>query len=342
MNIESSLCMCKIPNTIFDDGKQKVTHDLNIFQCLYTGPDQSEMWMTFLSFLTPSGYFTHPLTKQTTCTFENKVFTLNEGDVSVKFEVPKHDDTLYELLRMYTSLSDMSKANKLVMMDNYGKEQAELSDISSDIDFQPHENVEVDLDNNAVQATSNEENKEGYIANIGLNIGRGLYNAGSALASKIEICAKSYVSSSERGSNVEFSDSTKKYVRNMQKATEKTYKVANYTVVRRLTKVSTSVGNSVGKKIYKFAPESLRSLATETMSSIVSVWDGFEQGGKLVFDSTGDAMLEVVDHKFGSDARSLAESFKRTGKYVVLMYFDYRGIGRSAILKTIAKASVKK
>ena len=345
LDLQTSLCMVKIPGITFNDGTSSHTSELNVFQCLYGENNEIKQdhtkWVTFLSIAVKDGYFTLPLTKDIDSRIaENKVM-LKDGENTFEITLPHFDDTFFEVLRMYTSLPDTSKANKLVIMDNFGNEQSEICEVSSDLDFQPQENIEYDPETHQVIATNADHMiPENNIMTMGDRVGKGMLTVGGTISNKILNFSQEYKKSHQKGHDVQFSDSTKKYVRTMQNASEKAYKVSNYTVVKKFTKVGNKIGSSIGTKLGQYAPQSVKNIAIETMASLTTVWDGIEQGGKLVIDSTGQAMVDIVEHKYGNDARTVAESFRRTGKYLVLMYFDYRGIGRSAILKTIAKASM--
>ena len=345
LDLQTSLCMVKIPNIQFNDGSKTINSELNVFQCLYGANDtmkkDGNIWMTFLSISIPNGYFTLPLTKQIVSHIEKDQVLLKDGAATYIITLPEYDDTLFELLRMYTALPDPSKVNKLVVMDNFGNEQSVVSDIPSDVDFEYQENAQIDQDTNKIIATKDDNlSAENDIMNVGERVGQGIYTLGGTLSNKIKSCSEDYIKTHEKGEGIRFSESTKKTVRNMQNATEKTYKVANYTVVKRLTKVGNSVGTSLGTKLGQYAPKEIKDLATDTMSSFMSVWDGFEAGARLVVDSGGQAMVNLVEHKYGTDAKGVAESFRKTGKYLVLMYFDYKGIGRSALLRLIGKAAI--
>eukprot|EP00835_Amoeboradix_gromovi_P006194 NODE_684_length_5217_cov_0.512505.p3 type:complete len:350 gc:universal NODE_684_length_5217_cov_0.512505:5055-4006(-) len=345
MELETSLCMLKIAGIQFDDGIKSTNSELNIFQCLYRDDNsQNKTWITFLSVAVENGFFTLPLTKEIESRMADNKVLLRDGESYYTISLPQYEESLFDVLRMYTALPDPKQANNLVVMDNFGTWQSFIRKIPSDTDFTFEENVEIKEQNEndcSVSATKEDAKApEHDIQNIGQRVGSNIFGVGNSLAGKINSYAIDYKKTHNKGEEVVFSENTKKYVKNMQKASQKAYKVANYTVVRKLTKIGNKAGTAVGKRLGYYAPEQLKSIAMDTMDSLVTVWNGFENGARLVVDSSGNAMIEIVEYKYGGEARDIAESFCQTGKYIVLMYFDYKGIGRSAILKTIGKAAI--
>ncbi len=81
------------------------------------------------------------------------------------------------------------------------------------------------------------------------------------------------------------------------------------------------------------APKGIRGFVNRSLIAANTVLDGIDAGAQTLLYTSGQAASDVVGHKYGDDARTVAEAFGRTGKNVFIVYKDVRGIRRSALLK---------
>lgn len=63
--------------------------------------------------------------------------------------------------------------------------------------------------------------------------------------------------------------------------------------------------------------------------------------GKHLLDTSRQSTNEVVQHRFGDEARDLANQVTGIGSNVVLVYVDARGVMHRALLKRVGKGAIK-
>ncbi|EST06579.1 Senescence/spartin-associated [Kalmanozyma brasiliensis GHG001] len=81
------------------------------------------------------------------------------------------------------------------------------------------------------------------------------------------------------------------------------------------------------------APKGIRGFVNRGLIAANTVLDGIDAGAQTLLYTSGQAASDVVGHRYGDDAREVANAFGRTGKNVFIVYKDVRGIRRSALLK---------
>ncbi|TKY90874.1 hypothetical protein EX895_000872 [Sporisorium graminicola] len=89
------------------------------------------------------------------------------------------------------------------------------------------------------------------------------------------------------------------------------------------------------------APTGIRGFVNRSLIAANTVLDGIDAGAQTLLYTSGQAASNVVGHKYGDDARELAEGIGGAGKNVFIVYKDVRGIRRSALLKA-ARSRVMK
>lgn len=119
-----------------------------------------------------------------------------------------------------------------------------------------------------------------------------------------------------------------------------------------ILRVAGNVGDKIGQKTgiqrkvhadgtYGPAPTGIRGFINRSLIAANTVLDGIDAGAQTLLYTSGEAASNVVGHKYGEDARQVAEGISRTGKNVFIVYKDIRGVRRSALLKA-ARSRVMK
>lgn len=119
-----------------------------------------------------------------------------------------------------------------------------------------------------------------------------------------------------------------------------------------ILRVAGEVGDKIGKKTgiqrkinpdgtYGPPPKGIRGFVNRSLIAANTVLDGVDQGAQTLLYTGSDAASKVVGHRYGDDARQVANGIGRTGKNVFIVYKDLRGVRRSALLKA-ARSRVMK
>ncbi|GAA5889092.1 hypothetical protein JCM5296_007162 [Sporobolomyces johnsonii] len=88
-------------------------------------------------------------------------------------------------------------------------------------------------------------------------------------------------------------------------------------------------------------PTGVKGLLSTTLTAINTVADHLEAGGKTLLDSGSKSASQVIHHKYGAEARGVADDFGGSIKHCVLVYVDARGVTRRALLKSVGKGALK-
>ncbi|GAA5865083.1 hypothetical protein JCM1840_005733 [Sporobolomyces johnsonii] len=88
-------------------------------------------------------------------------------------------------------------------------------------------------------------------------------------------------------------------------------------------------------------PTGVKGLLSTTLTAINTVADHLEAGGKTLLDSGSKSASQVIHHKYGAEARGVADDFGGSIKHCVLVYVDARGVTRRALLKSVGKGVLK-
>ena len=78
----------------------------------------------------------------------------------------------------------------------------------------------------------------------------------------------------------------------------------------------------------------------KSMIAFSTIADGVDQAGRHLLSSGSAAATNVVGHKYGSEARSVATDISGGFKNVGLVYIDAAGVSRRAVIKSVAKGMV--
>ncbi|KAK5109356.1 hypothetical protein LTR62_007126 [Meristemomyces frigidus] len=93
-------------------------------------------------------------------------------------------------------------------------------------------------------------------------------------------------------------------------------------------------GNPLSPEQYK------PGLLNKSMIAFSTVMDGIAYSGKNLLTSSGAAASQVVGHRYGDEAGSIAVQLAGGVKNVGLVYIDVAGVSRRAVIKSVAKGMV--
>lgn len=80
---------------------------------------------------------------------------------------------------------------------------------------------------------------------------------------------------------------------------------------------------------------------TQSAYAVHNVWEALDSAGKGLLRDASYASSAVVQHRYGKEAGALATDLTGSVRNVALVYFDARGVGRTALLKGTIKGGVK-
>lgn len=78
----------------------------------------------------------------------------------------------------------------------------------------------------------------------------------------------------------------------------------------------------------------------KSMIAFSTLADGIAEGGRSLLSTSGEAASQVIGHRYGPEAESVAEQIAGGVKNVGLVYIDVTGVTRRAIIKGVAKGLV--
>lgn len=140
---------------------------------------------------------------------------------------------------------------------------------------------------------------------------------------------------------MEFSQSTHGRVRKINTFTQGAASLSSKTV-GQATKYAQNIGATFAKKgERKEKGEDYKpGLLNKSMIAFSTIADGIAYSGKNLLTSSGAAASQVVGHRYGDEAGSIAASLAGGVKNVGLVYIDVTGVSRRAVIKSVAKGMV--
>ena len=87
-------------------------------------------------------------------------------------------------------------------------------------------------------------------------------------------------------------------------------------------------------------PDYKPGMLNKSMMAFSTLMDGIDLAGKTLLQSGSTAAANVVGHKYGVEAGSLARGITGGVKNVGLVYIDAMGVSRRAVIKSVAKGMV--
>ncbi|GAA5898600.1 hypothetical protein JCM6882_000876 [Rhodosporidiobolus microsporus] len=109
------------------------------------------------------------------------------------------------------------------------------------------------------------------------------------------------------------------------------------------SKLGDKIGKSTGIQSQPGGPPPTgwRGALASTLTAVNTVADHLEAGGKTLLDSGSKSASQVIHHKYGSEARGVADDVGGSVKHCALVYIDARGVGRKALLKSVGKSALR-
>jgi spartin len=135
---------------------------------------------------------------------------------------------------------------------------------------------------------------------------------------------------------VNFSPSTHKHVRKINKVTTGAAALSERTV-GQVAKIAQNVGASVARRSGKDGQSGAPGLLNKSMIAFSTIADGIAVSGKHLLGASGEAATTMLGHRYGDDARRVAAELTRSVTNVGLVYIDVTGVSRRAVLRSVAK-----
>ena len=141
-----------------------------------------------------------------------------------------------------------------------------------------------------------------------------------------------------------FTPTTQNRIRKLNSVTGGAVKLSAKTV-GQVTRHAQNVGATLarrGESKRKGVPadDYKPGLLNKSMMAFSTIADGIDHAGRSLLASGSSAATQVVGHRYGEDAKSVAGSLAGGVKNVGLVYIDAAGVSRRAIVKSVAKGMV--
>ena len=91
-----------------------------------------------------------------------------------------------------------------------------------------------------------------------------------------------------------------------------------------------------GKAVLTHKP----GILNKSMIAFSTIADGIDQAGRHLLQSGSTAATTIVGHRYGDEARSVAEDIGGGFRNVGLVYIDAAGVSRKAFIKSVAKGMI--
>lgn len=88
-------------------------------------------------------------------------------------------------------------------------------------------------------------------------------------------------------------------------------------------------------------PTKKPGILSQSAFAIVSILDAVDKGGRQLLGSASDNIEKVVQHRYGSQAGTMAQELGGSVKNVALVYFDAQGVSHRALLTGSIKGGIK-
>ncbi|KAJ1030073.1 hypothetical protein NDA16_000986 [Ustilago loliicola] len=247
-------------------------------------------------------------------------------------------------------------------MSDSGNEKAPVL-----IDLPPEPSVETERQDLQVDVLSADEKRDWMIRGADM-ISRTIIETSEFVGGKIQGAADSYIAktpaagssgystpTNEKGEAgrdpVKIGPKTHQGIQNLHQWSGQAVQVSAKTT-GAILRVAGNVGDKIGKKTgiqrkvnpdgsYGPPPTGIKGFVNRSLIAANAVLDGVDAGVQTLLYTSGEAASNVVGHKYGDDARQVADGIGRTGKNVFVVYKDVRGVRRSALLKAARSRIVK-
>lgn len=82
-------------------------------------------------------------------------------------------------------------------------------------------------------------------------------------------------------------------------------------------------------------------ILSQSAFALVSILDAVDKGGRQLLGSASENIEKVVQHRYGSQAGTMAQELGGSVKNVALVYFDAQGVSHRALLTGSIKGGIK-
>ncbi|GAA5983137.1 hypothetical protein JCM11641_004925 [Rhodosporidiobolus odoratus] len=178
-------------------------------------------------------------------------------------------------------------------------------------------------------------------------LSHGIVIGSELLAKQFESGAGKYVASRPATTTpMVFKSETKARVQKGNQMTQ-TATVYSGKAAKAVGNVASKIGDRIGKsagiqsQAGGPAPKGWRGVLASSLTAVSTVADHLESGGKTLLDSGSKSASQVIHHKYGGEARGVADDVGGSVKHCALVYIDARGVGRKALLKSVGKSALR-
>ncbi|CCF51118.1 hypothetical protein NDA11_002113 [Ustilago hordei] len=260
-----------------------------------------------------------------------------------------------------------------VLQGNFAVHEADsMSDSGNEkapvlIDLPPEPSMESERQDLQVDVLSADEMRDWMIKGADM-ISRSIIKTSEFVGGKIQGAADSYVAKTPAAGSSGYSTRTNKKgeagrdavkvgpktqqsIQNLHRWSGQAVQVSAKTT-GAILRVAGDVGDKIGKKTgiqrkvnpdgtYGPPPTGIKGFINRSLIAANTVLDGVDAGVQTLLYTSGEAASSVVGHKYGDDARQVADGIGRTSKNVFIVYKDVRGVRRSALLKAARSRVIK-
>jgi len=82
--------------------------------------------------------------------------------------------------------------------------------------------------------------------------------------------------------------------------------------------------------------QAAKEISSSTFGAVVNVWDALEEAGMALYDSSGNAAVQILDKKYGSDLADTTKDLLSVTSDIVQTGINIRDIGTRSALKAVA------
>ncbi|BGP36573.1 hypothetical protein JCM10449v2_000474 [Rhodotorula kratochvilovae] len=192
-----------------------------------------------------------------------------------------------------------------------------------------------------------ENPQDSRIISVANTVSHGIIVGSNLLSKQFEAGAGKYVASRPATEKpLVFKQGTKGAFEKTSKWTQ-TATVYSGKAAGAVGQLASTLGNKIGKAtgIQQQPggppPSGWKGALSATLTAVNTVADHLEAGGKTLVDSGSKSASQVIHHKYGAEARGVADDVGSSVKHVALVYIDARGVTRKALLKSVGKGALK-
>jgi len=158
--------------------------------------------------------------------------------------------------------------------------------------------------------------------------------------------ANNFQSKTKPQKPLNFSPTTHSHVRKINSFTAGAATLSSKTV-GQATKIAQNVGATLTRrgerkgKAERAGEDNFKpGILNRSMIAFSTIADGIAVSGKHLLNSSASSATAMVGHRWGEDARKVAQELSQGVTNVGLVYIDVTGVSRRAVIKSVAKGMV--